>query len=236
MQSSPTEWPQLAGTRYADAKILDEIGGGRRCRAFRVRQGERDLVLKHYSTRGLVRHRRYSTESLANYEFRRNLTLYRIPSLAPYVARPVGFVSDGSLQLFMQEFVAGMPLRIFCATGAAQDVAVLIDELVRIVARAHSNDFYDLDLHLDNVLVVRSATGAARPVLFDFNKLPYDVAPPNALFGCLVNLGCIDRRSRDFRHLRKMRAATRSRRSWQSWLYSSPVTTLVSECEPLLMI
>jgi hypothetical protein len=56
-------------------------------------------------------------------------------------------------------------------------------------------------------LIRRGRTGEPNVMLFDFNKIPFHEYPPNALACCLLRLGWIGAKSRDFRLLRALRKA-----------------------------
>lgn len=95
------------------------------------------------------------------------------------------------------------PLGAFLRRCSGPSRNLLFAELRSILDGAHRAGLFDLDLHQSNIIVTRQPDGAARPVLFDFNKVPYHVRPPNALFGVFLKLGLIRRRSRDHRQWKR---------------------------------
>ena len=216
-----------------DLEILCSLGVGRRCRAYLVQRQGRLLVAKVYRRSAVTRHASRHTEHLACFEFRRNLALRRIEGLAPFVAEPVDLLVVGQRQIFLQEYVDGVRLKHFCENATAFVRQELFTQLRGVVAQAHRAGHYDLDLHPDNLLIVECEPGMPRVVLYDFNKIPYHLAPPNALFGWMVMLGLIDPCDRDLRYLRKLRRRLLSR-PWNRFLYSPFLLALPGQLEPLL--
>lgn len=199
-----TERPDLRGSDFANLVISDVVGRGRRCVAFAARSGNRDLILKAYYPRAAAKHAHRCGGSLAQYECERNSAFRGVPDLAPYIAAPIGFSSSPRAELFLQERVFGEPLISFLRACSATCRDKLLAELRTILVCSHRAGLFDLDLHPSNIIVNREPDGTARPVLFDFNKVPCHVRPPNALFGLFVKLGLIGRRSRDHRHWKRL--------------------------------
>ena len=196
--------PTLAGTRFADVALDEVVGVGRRCIAFSARRHDQALVLKSYHQWAVARHADRAGGSLARYECERNEALRRVAGLAKYVAAPVGYWSSPREEFFVQQRVCGETLGSFLRGCSARNRERLLSELRTILDCAHGVGLYDLDLHSGNVLVQRRADGSGRPILFDFNKVPYHQQPPNRLYGWLVTLGLIGPRSRDQRLWRRL--------------------------------
>lgn len=202
--SAHTERPDLRGSVFANVVVSDVVGRGRRCVAFAARSDNRDLILKLYHPRAAAKHAHRLGGSLAQYECERNAAFRAIPELAPYVAAPIGYSSAPRAELFLQERVFGEPLIRFLRASSAPCRDQLLAKLRSILECAHQAELFDLDLHPLNIIVNRHPDGTGRPILFDFSKVPYHVWPPNALFGIFVKLGLIGRRSRDYRHWRRL--------------------------------
>lgn len=196
--------PDLRGTDFADIVICGIVGRGRRCVAFAARRGNRDLVLKVYQPQAAIRHAHRCGGSIARYEYERNAAFHRVPTLARFIAAPIGFSSTPRAEMFLQERVFGEHLSAFMRTCSATCRDKLLAEVLTILEGAHRAGLFDLDLHPSNIVVKRDTDGNGRPMLFDFNKVPYHVRPPNALFGLLVKLGLIGRRARDHRHWKRL--------------------------------
>jgi len=188
---------------FSDVVISDFIGRGRRCVAFAARIGDRDLVAKVYHRRAIARHQYQYGGSLAKYEYERNKVFHGVPEFTACSVAPIGFLSSQRVEVFLQERVFGEKLRSFLRACSDESCDKLLAELRSVLERANRAGLFDLDLHPSNIIVRQSGDGTARPVLFDFNKVPYHVRPPNPLFECLVNLGMAGSRSRDHRHLKR---------------------------------
>jgi hypothetical protein len=196
--------PTLAGTRFADVELDEIVGVGRRCVAYSARRHDQALVLKSYHPQATARHAVRTGGSLARYEYERNAALHRIPGLASSIAAPVAYWSSPREEFFLQQRVAGETLDSFLRNCSARHHERLLSELRTVLDCAHGVGLYDLDLHPGNVLVQRRTDGSGRPLLFDFNKVPYHQQPPNRLCGWLVALGLLGPRSRDRRLWRRL--------------------------------
>ena len=196
--------PALASTQFADVELGEVVGVGRRCVAFSARRHDQALVLKSYHPQAVDRHADRAGGSIARYECERNAALHRIPGLTTYIAAPIGYWSSPREEFFVQQRVCGETLASFLRGCSARYRERLLSELRNILERAHDAGLYDLDLHPGNLLVQRRADGSGRPILFDFNKVPYHQQPPNRLYGWLVALGLIGPCSRDERLWRRL--------------------------------
>ncbi|MEX2122971.1 MAG: hypothetical protein WD795_03690 [Woeseia sp.] len=192
-----------------EISIIGPIGSGRRCTAWRANSWGQDFVVKLYSDRAIAKHAARYTLPIARFEYERNLSLFTTHGLRGKIARPLGFVSRGVRQVFLQEFVTGVPLASFAVSASESERLRVNAALVSIVRTAHEHAIFDLDLHPSNVLVMRSVSGLPDPVLFDFNKIPYHEWPPNAAMRAFVAFGRIRRESRDLRGLRTIRRVLR---------------------------
>jgi hypothetical protein len=197
-------WPDLRTTPMGEVVVSRVLGEGRRCAVFVGIHRGRQVVLKIYHARAVAKHARRMGGSLAGYEYARNVALRSVSHLAAHVAAPIGFVSSPCCELFVQEYVSGESIDIFLRTCSATKRAFVLGELRLIVEYAHESGVFDLDLRACNVLVRRSALEIAQPVLFDFNKTPYHVRPPNPLVALLLKLRVLTPGSRDHRCLRRL--------------------------------
>lgn len=208
------------GDRFADVAVSDVIGQGRRCVAFSAREGGRELVVKHYHRRAIARHARHCGGSIAQYEYERNLVFHRAPEFAAFSAAPLGFLSSPRAELFLQERVFGEPLRAFLRECAAACRDRLIAELQSVLVRANQAGLFDLDLHPSNIIVKQMRDGSVRPMLFDFNKVPYHVRPPKGLSGWCAHLGLIGRSAHDHHHLKRFSRSAPGAFNW--WSHEQP--------------
>lgn len=230
-----TEYLQSTVDALERCTILGQIGGGRRCAVMRARTDEgRDIVLKYFSPEATAKHARYHPVPLARFEFERNAALHRVEGLQGCIARPLGFVAVEERQVLAQEFVEGVELGAFIRSAAEAEARAVAAELARIVSVAHAAGVFDLDLHPANVLVIRHETREPSVALFDFNKIPYHLKPPNPLARLLVTCGIIGPRSRDLRRLHAIRRQLTRRTGWLGSLYYTQTPVLIGELEPLI--
>jgi len=194
---------------FADVVVTGAVGRGRRCVAFAARNGNRDIVVKLYHPRAIARHTRQIGGSLAKFEYERNLVFHHYPGFATFSAAPIGFLSSPRAELFLQERVFGEPLMPFLRAHSAECRSRVIADLQSILERAEQAGMFDLDLHPTNIIVKRSRGGAARPVLFDFNKVPYSVRRSNGMFDWCRSI-VFGSRSNDHRHLRRFNRVGRT--------------------------
>ena len=193
---------RFAGSAFDGARLLDEVGRGRRSRVYRCIWKGRECALKVHARSATERHRRLTGQGIAEFEFGRNRAYYRAPGMKHYVAEPLGFVSAGELQALAQELLRGEIYYQYYRKRRGAVAASLAQDLERMVELAHAAELFDMDLHSMNVMVVEER-GALVPKLFDFNLIPFTVRPQNFLVGWLLKAGLMSRRSRDQRRLRR---------------------------------
>jgi hypothetical protein len=190
---------------FAGLEILQKIGEGRRCAVFEARTAEdTSLALKLYWPSAIDKHACHSRIALARYEYEQNAALYAIGELRPFIALPVAYFVSQRLQAMLQERVAGEPLAAYVRRASAPQRRTLRGQIGRLVEVAHAAGRFDLDLQPHNVIVRRSVDGEPRPVLFDFNKIPYHVRPPNAVCAILLGMRLLSPESRDRRYRRRL--------------------------------
>ncbi len=161
----------------------------------------RDVVLKLYKAGAIERHHRLMGEELVEFEWKRNRAFYDAPGLRPYVAEPLAYVMGPGVAAFIQEKLEGR-LYYFDYVDRGSPDEELFEHVKTIVRLAHEAQLYDVDLHAGNMMVVTGDDGRPRPMLFDFNFIPFYIHPPNPLVAILLKLGVIDLRSRDLRKLK----------------------------------
>lgn len=193
--------PDLLRGSFPGVVVVGIAGRGRRCLAVAVRGGGRDLVVKLYHPRALARHALQYGGSLAKFEFERNAAFRGFPGFAEFSARPVGFLVMPRVEAFVQERIFGQPLIEFLRKASAPCRRRVVLDLRSLHERSEMAGVLDLDLHPSNILVRRSADGLARPVLFDFNKVPYRARRPHGVIDWCRNHGLLGFRSDDRRHL-----------------------------------
>lgn len=195
----------LSGTPFDNLTLFDTIGEGSRCVAFAADRDRREnLVLKVYRPAAIAKHALLYDASIARYEYGRNVALYRVTELRPFIAAPIAFYSMPPVELFLQERVAGESVTSYLRTSSARSCLAILADLRRILRRAHSVGVFNLDLQPCNIIVKLSSDGIARPMLFDFNKMPYHVRPPNAAVSLLLRAGVFGPQSRDYRYWKRL--------------------------------
>ncbi len=178
--------------------MLERLGEGGRSTVYRGRDGDREVAIKVYKRRALSRHDRKLGGNLAEFEFERNRTLYRVPGLENYIAEPLDCVVAPERSAVVQELLVG---ELYFFYRERHPVEGLKAHLERILELAHGAGLFDLDMHSLNVMVVEQE-GEVLPKLFDFNLIPFHLRPPNPLVALLLAVGLINPRSRDRRLLR----------------------------------
>jgi hypothetical protein len=195
----------LRGTPLEQVPVIALLGEGKRSRAWRVRWQGQDSVLKLYRPQACRKHLQRTGIQLARYEYRRNLTLYRIPGLEAHIARPLAFWSEGPVQALVQEHVDGVLFEEFRRTAPPHVLRTLVASLSSIVRKAHEAKVFDLDLHPNNIMVTGGSLdgdpGRHTLKLYDFNKIPFHEYSPNPLAALLLRLHLIGPESRDLRRL-----------------------------------
>ena len=199
---APGTLDRLRGTLLQDVQVISVLGEGKRSRVFRIRWQDEDAALKLYDPAAAAKHVQRHPVPLARFEYGRNRALFRVPGLRDHVARPLAFLDKGPVQAFVQEFTPGALFDLFRQTADPAVLKQLTDSLPGLVALAHGAGLYDLDLHPNNVMVVKGEGGrGAHLKFFDFNNIPAHERSPNPLSALLFGLGLIKPESRDLRRL-----------------------------------
>lgn len=185
---------------YSEIAIVGTLGEGGRSVVHDATWRGRRIALKVYKSSALERHARKHDLPLPRFEYERNLAFHSAPGLATHVAEPLAYVETPEISALLQERLEG-ELYYFWHRRTGGDPEVL-RQVGRIVELAHRAGLFDVDLHSMNVLVVTGSGGATRPMLFDFNLIPFHEHPPNALVALLLRIGLVNVRGRDLRKLR----------------------------------
>ena len=189
---------KLRDTPYADLKITEKIGEGKRSVVYRARWGGRDVGIKVYKPAAIANHARKHALPLAEFEHLRNRAFFEARGLAKYVAEPLGYIVQPGFQMSLQELVDG-EVYYFAQREHADFISPrFMQDLTELVRLSHQARLYDIDLHAMNVMVDRKK---GSPKLFDFNQIPFTERPQNPFVGLALRLGLLGRESRDLRKL-----------------------------------
>jgi hypothetical protein len=189
---------KLRGTRYADLKVTDKLGEGKRSVVYRGNWHGREVGIKVYKPAAIANHARKSRLPLAEYEHVRNKAFFDARGMSKYVAEPLGFIVEPGFQMSLQECVDG-EVYYFAQRDHADFISPrFMEDLADLVSLSHEARLYDIDLHAMNVMVDRQK---GTPKLFDFNQIPFTERPQNPFIGLALKLGLLGRESRDLRKL-----------------------------------
>ena len=189
---------RLKDTSYADLKITEKLGEGKRSVVYRGRWQGRDVGIKVYKPAAIASHARKHKLPLAEFENCRNRAFFEARGLEKYVAEPLGFVVEAGFQMSIQELVDG-EVYYFAQRDHADFISPrFMDDLAHLVTLSHEARLYDIDLHAMNVMVDRHE---GTPKLFDFNQIPFTERAQNPFIGLALKLGLLGRESRDLRKL-----------------------------------
>jgi ubiquinone/menaquinone biosynthesis C-methylase UbiE len=189
---------KLKGTQYADLKITDKLGEGKRSMVYRGQWRGREVGIKVYKPAAIVNHARKHKLPLAEFEHLRNKAFFEARGLSRYVAEPLGFIVEPGFQMSLQECVDG-EVYYFAQRDHADFISPrFMEDLAQLVSLSHEAKLYDIDLHAMNVMVDRAK---GTPKLFDFNQIPFTERPQNPFIGLALKLGLLGRESRDLRKL-----------------------------------
>jgi ubiquinone/menaquinone biosynthesis C-methylase UbiE len=189
---------KIRGTPYADIKITEKLGEGKRAVVYRAQWGGREIGIKVYKPAAIANHARKHRLPLAEFEHLRNKAFFGARGMAKYVAEPLGYVVQPGFQMSLQELVDGEVYYFAQREHAAFISPRFMDDLTEIVSLSHQAKLYDIDLHAMNVMVDRHK---GSPKLFDFNQIPFTERPQNPFVGLALKLGLLGPESRDLRKL-----------------------------------
>jgi len=189
---------KLKGTQYADLRVTEKLGEGKRSMVYRAKWRGREVGLKVYKPAAMANHARKHKLPLAEFEYRRNKAFFDARGMSKYVAEPLGFIVEPGFQMSVQECVEG-EVYYFAQRDHADFISPrFMEDLADIVSLSHEAQLYDIDLHAMNVMVDRQK---GTPKLFDFNQIPFTERPQNPFIGLALKLGLLGRESRDLRKL-----------------------------------
>jgi hypothetical protein len=193
---------RLELTSLSDVVIGPLLGEGGRSTCHAATWRGREVALKIYKPRAIVRHARKHLVPLAQFEHDRNLAFFQAAGLAAHVAEPLAYVSTPGVSAFVQERLDGELYYFWFKRMGSRIDPELYAHLARIVERSHAAGLFDVDLHSMNVMVVPGADGKPIPRLFDFNLIPVSERAPNPFVALLIRTGLMSVAERDRRKLR----------------------------------
>jgi hypothetical protein len=182
----------------ADVEIRERLGEGLSCVVYDAVWKGRPVAAKLYKASAVDRHHAVTGTEIAEYEYERNAALRAAPGVEPYVAEPLAFLSTAGVSMFLQERLDGELYYDYYVRLEGRVDPSLLETLQRVVAAGNEAGLYDLDVHAGNTMLVSDAQGdSLRPVLFDFNAIPFFDKPPNPFAWAAFRLGVIGRDWRD---------------------------------------
>lgn len=189
--------PQQLG----EVRILDKLGEGGRSIVYGGEWQGQQVALKAYKPEGIRNHAKRHVMNIAEFEFQRNKTIYELPGLSGYVAKPLCFWADPDLCAMAQERLFGPLYYFYYLENKGRVPPGFKQHLRNILDMAHDAGFYDVDIHAFNVIVDESS-GEPKPKIFDFNLIPFHERPGISMSKFLLKLGLTNKASRDERLLR----------------------------------
>lgn len=187
--------------QIGEVRIREKLGEGGRSIVYGGEWRGQQVALKVYKPERIITHTRRHALNIAEFEFQRNKTIYEIPGLSDYIAKPLYYWANPDVCAMAQERLFG-PLYYFYYLDNKSQVAPAFKQHLRIIIDlAHNASFYDVDIHAFNVIVDESR-GEPIPKLFDFNLIPFHERPGLSMSKLLLKLGLTDKTSRDERLLR----------------------------------
>jgi hypothetical protein len=187
--------------QVGEVRIREKLGEGGRSIVYGGEWRGQQVALKVYKPKGIRNHAKRHALNIAQFEFQRNKTIYELPGLSAYVARPLHFWAKPEVCAMAQERLIG-PLYYFYYLENNGNISPDFKQHLRtIVDLAHNAGFYDVDIHAFNVIVDESS-GEPLPKLFDFNLIPFHERPGLSMSKFLLKLGLTNKASRDERLLR----------------------------------
>jgi serine/threonine protein kinase len=187
--------------QVGEVRIREKLGEGGRSIVYGGEWRGQQVALKVYKPEGIKNHIKRHPLNIAEFEFQRNKTIYELPGLSGYVARPLHYWANPEVCAMAQERLIG-PLYYFYYLENNGKVSPGFKQHLRIIVDlAHDAGFYDVDIHAFNVIVDESS-GEPIPKLFDFNLIPFHERPGLSMSKLLLTLGLTNKASRDERLLR----------------------------------
>lgn len=185
-----------------DIEIIDYIGQGGRAQVYSAIHGNDEIVVKIYSRDVVKKYKESYNVDIAIFENARNKSLYALPEIQKYIAKPYRVYSASSeyTQCVVQERVYGQSLyEVINKLGYLP--AEILEAGRNIVKTAEKNGVHDLDISVGNVMIDKCGENWV-PTLYDFNIMPQYLFPPNPIVGLGYKLGIRKKSFRDYRSLR----------------------------------
>ncbi len=185
-----------------DIKVIEYIGEGRRAFVYKAKLSDADVIVKVYKKNSSEKYLKKYNFDIAQYEFDRNTSLYNIPQIQEYIAKPFRVYTADSIYThsIIQEFVPGTILEdlIIELGNLPQEI---LEAGYHIVKHAEKNNIHDLDISAGN-LKINNHAGIWKPKLYDFNLIPQYLYPPNLILGLAIKTGIRKKSYRDYRSLK----------------------------------
>ena len=186
-----------------DVQIVGYLGTGGRAHVFEAMLDGARVVIKVYRAEAVNKYRdRYGVD-IAEFEYRRNESLYALDSIRRHVATPYRVYPAESeyTHCMMQEFIGGQTLKDL-VIGHGELPADVLESGYRVIRAAEAAGVHDLDISSKNVRIVDE--GGERVLkLYDFNLMPQHLHAPNPFLWLALKLGLRRKSHRDYRNLKK---------------------------------
>lgn len=187
--------------QIGEVQILEKLGEGGRSIVYGGEWHGQPVALKVYKPEGIRNHAKRHSLNIAEFEFQRNKTIYELPGLCGYIAKPLHYWANADLCAMAQERLVGPLYYFYYLKNKGKIPPGFRQHLRTILDMAHEAAFYDVDIHAFNVIVDESS-GEPIPKLFDFNLIPFHERPGLSMSKLLFKLGLTSKASRDERLLR----------------------------------
>ena len=187
--------------QVGEVRIREKLGEGGRSIVYGGEWRGQQVALKVYKPDSIRNHSKRHVLNIAEFEFQRNKTIYELPGLTAYIAKPLCFWANPDVCAMAQERLFGPLYDFYFLENKGRIPPGFKRHLRIIIDLAHDAGFYDVDIHAFNV-IVDETSGEPIPKLFDFNLIPFHERPGISMSKLLLKLGLTNKTSRDERLLR----------------------------------
>ena len=187
--------------KIGEVYIHEKLGEGGRSIVYGGEWLGQQVALKAYKPAGIKNHARQDPVNIAEFEFQRNKTIYELPGISRYIAKPLYYWANPEVCALVQERLTSPLYYFYYIKHGSNIVPTFKHHLQTIIDVAHDAGQYDIDLHAFNVIVDESS-GEPIPKLFDFNLIPFHERRGISMSKLLLQLGLTNRASRDKRMLK----------------------------------